>query len=178
MALHPVAPRGRILIITAALAYPQLFADGDLKMVNGLAVPEPLENGVREAEHQNVLHRFFAQVMVNAENLSLAGVASQFGVQLVGGFQIVPERFFDHDPLPAVLAVRMKQPGAMHLLDDLPELARHRGQVKKNVPPQQFAPESAELFLQLCISGRIRDVAQAIKNVLRELPPNLVDITD
>ena len=50
-----------------------LFADGDLDVIDGLAVPEPLEDRVGEPEHQDVLHRLLAQVMVNAEDLLLVG---------------------------------------------------------------------------------------------------------
>src|SRR5436190_1933710 len=67
--LYHVAQRARFLVITSASAHADLFANGDLHMVNGIAIPKPLEDGVGETEHQNVLHRFLAKIMVNAENL-------------------------------------------------------------------------------------------------------------
>jgi hypothetical protein len=70
-------------------------------VVHGFAVPEPLENGVGKAEHQNVLHRFLAEIMVNAADLLLVRVAGQFPVQRVRGGEVVAERLLDDDALPA-----------------------------------------------------------------------------
>src|SRR5204863_2761886 len=98
--LNHVPERAGFLVITASLADDELFTDRDLNVINGVAIPKPLENGVRETEHQNVLHGLFAKIMVNAEDLLFASVLEQFAIQLAGGFQIVAERFFDHDALP------------------------------------------------------------------------------
>ena len=134
--LHHVAQRAGFLVITAALAHAEFFADGDLHVVNQVAVPEPLENGIGKAEHQNVLHRFLAEVMVNAADLLLVGEAGQFPVQRAGGGEVMAERFLDDDALPGG-TVLVQQPGAMDLLDDFAELAGRNGQVKQQVFPQR-----------------------------------------
>ena len=174
MVLHHVAQRAGLLVIPAALAHAQLLADRDLEVIDGFAVPEPLEDGVREPEHQDVLHRLLAQVMVDAEDLLLAGVAGQLPVQLARRFQIVAERLLDHHPLPAVSAVLLQQPGAMHLLHHLAELAGRGGEIKEQVPAQRLAAESGELLLQRLISCGGAEIALAIKKVLRELLPDPV----
>ena len=74
--------------------------------------------------------------MIDAENLLLARVASQFGVELMRRLQVVAEGFLDHDALPAFLAIFVQQPGTVQLLDGLAELTGHRGQIKKQVVPQ------------------------------------------
>ena len=102
--LHHVAQRAGFLVITAAVAHAEFFADGDLHVVHGFAVPQPLENGIGKAEHQNVLHRFLAEIMVNAADLLLVGVAGQLGVEGARGGEVVAERLLDDEPLPAVLA--------------------------------------------------------------------------
>ncbi len=38
-------------------------------MVDPVAIPNGLKHAVRETEHQQVLHRFFAEKMINAVNL-------------------------------------------------------------------------------------------------------------
>ncbi len=103
MVLHHVAQRAGFLVITAAVADAKFFADGDLDVVNGFAIPKPLENGIGKAEHQNVLHGFLAEIMVNAADLRFVRVARQLGVQRLRGREVVAERFFNDDALPAVL---------------------------------------------------------------------------
>jgi hypothetical protein len=72
--------------------------------VNGFAIPQPLENGIGKAEHQNVLHRFLAEIMVYAADLRFVRVTRQLGVQRLRGREVVAERFLDDEPLPAVAA--------------------------------------------------------------------------
>ncbi len=110
--------------------------------------------------------------MVDAEDPLLAGIAGQLVVELQGRVQVVAERFLDHNPLPAGLVVPAQQAGPMHLLDDLPELAGHDGKVKEDVPAQWRAAKRAELPLQFRVSRRIGEVAPAIDDVLREVPPD------
>ena len=49
----------------------ELLGHGDLDVVDVAAVPDGLEDGVAEAQRQDVLHRLFAQVVVDAEDLVL-----------------------------------------------------------------------------------------------------------
>ncbi len=48
----------------------QGFRDGNLHMVDVLAVPHRFKNAVGESEDQNVLNGFFSQVMIDAINLA------------------------------------------------------------------------------------------------------------
>ncbi len=102
MVLNHVPQSARFLVITAAPAHAQVFADGDLNVIYRFPVPEAFENRIRKTEHQNVLHRFLAEIMINAEDLLFLREARQFRVQLRGRFQIVTEGFFHDDPLPAL----------------------------------------------------------------------------
>ena len=51
---------------------------------------------LREAEDQNVLHRFFAEVVVDAEDLVLVKDGVDLVVQLARRIEIVAERLLDH----------------------------------------------------------------------------------
>src|SRR5947208_2465468 len=124
MVLHHIAQGTGLLIITAALAYPEDFADRNLDVIDRIPVPEPFKNGIGEAEHQDVLHRLFAKVMVDPKNLLLVGVTRQFRIELAGRVQIVTKWLFDHNALPALFAILVQQPSAVELLDGFTELAR------------------------------------------------------
>ena len=82
---------------------------GDLHMVDEIAVPHRLEDAVGEAEHQDVLHGFLAQVVVDAEDLVFGEDLVDGGVEVAGGFQAGAEGLFDDDAAGA--AVLGGQPG-------------------------------------------------------------------
>ncbi len=123
MVLHHVADCASFLVITTAVADAEFFADGDLNVINGFAVPEPLENGIGKAEHQNVLHGFLAKIMVNAANLRFMREACQLGVQRVRGCEVMAERLLHDEALPAAfVAVFVQKFGIVQLFDDNAEL--------------------------------------------------------
>src|SRR5256885_9367157 len=100
MVSHHIAHRACFLVIATARADTELFADGDLYVVDGLPVPELLENRVREPEHEDVLHRFLPEIMVDAENLSFTHELRELVVQRAGGNEIMTEWLFEDHPLP------------------------------------------------------------------------------
>ena len=102
---YHVAQRARMIEITAASFHAYRFRHRDLYMVDVAAVPDRLENSVGESERHDVLHGFFAEIMVDAVNLFLVSYFQQLLIQLLGRFQIVPERFFNHNPAPVIVAL-------------------------------------------------------------------------
>ena len=52
----------------ASLLDAERLGDSDLHARDGVAVPDALEDGVAETEHQQVLHRLLAEVVVDAED--------------------------------------------------------------------------------------------------------------
>ena len=52
-------------------------------MVDVSAIPDRLEHAVGEAEHQNVLHRFLAEIMIDAINLMFFRRLQQLRIQFV-----------------------------------------------------------------------------------------------
>ena len=103
MVLHHVAQRTRLIVVTAAPLNAEGFGHGDLDVVDILLVPERLEDFVGEAQRQNVLDGFFAEVMVDPKHLPLLEHIRKNTVQLARGFEAAPERFFDDDARVPVL---------------------------------------------------------------------------
>ena len=58
-------------VVAAAVLHAHGLGHGDLHVVDVAPVPDRLEQGVGEAERQDVLHRLLAQVVVDAEDLAL-----------------------------------------------------------------------------------------------------------
>jgi len=75
MILNHVPQSAGLLVVSAASAHAHRLAHGDLHVVNRVAVPQPFENRVREAEHHDILDGFLAEVMIDAKDLLLAGIA-------------------------------------------------------------------------------------------------------
>ena len=71
MVLDDVLRHARLLVELAATLDADLLGDGDLHVVDVLAVPERLEEAVGEAEDEEVLDRLLAEVVIDAEDLRL-----------------------------------------------------------------------------------------------------------
>ena len=63
-----------LLVEAGAPLDAELLGDRDLHVVDELAVPDRLEDAVREPKRQDVLHRLLAEVVVDAEDLALVEV--------------------------------------------------------------------------------------------------------
>ncbi len=66
---HHVAQRARLLVVAAARPDTHLLGHGDLHVVHVAAIPDGLEDGVGEAEDQDVLDRLLTQVVVDPVDL-------------------------------------------------------------------------------------------------------------
>ena len=97
MVLHHVAQSAGGVIKRAALFYAKLFGNRDLDIGNMFAPPERLEQCVAKAQRKQVLHRRFAQVMVNAKHLLFVKNAAYRVVDRPVGSQVVAQRLFQHD---------------------------------------------------------------------------------
>ena len=97
MVLDHVAQDARLFEIGAAVLDADGLGDGHLHVVDGVAVPDALEDGVAEAEDEDVLDGLLAQIVVDAEDLRFVEDAVDDAVQLAGRRQVVPERLLDDD---------------------------------------------------------------------------------
>lgn len=71
--LQDVAQRSGFVVVAAAAGFDALrFGDGDLHMIDVIAIQQWLEDRIAAAEQQDVLHCFLAEVVIDAEDLILA----------------------------------------------------------------------------------------------------------
>ena len=103
-----------------------------------VAVPDRLEQRVREAQRQQVLDRLLAQVVVDAEDVVGAEDGVDQLVELAAGGQVLAEGLLDDDPAPPVGGA-LRHAGAFHLLEDDGEQRRRDGEVEGGVAPDPVA---------------------------------------
>ena len=97
MVLDHVADRARFLIVTAASLDAQRLGDGDLHMIDVSAVPDGLEGDVGEAQRRGVLHRFLAEIVIDAENISLEEDGADHIVDGRGALAVSADRLLNDD---------------------------------------------------------------------------------
>ncbi len=96
MILDHIAHLTRFIKVSPAAFDAHFFRDGDLYVVDSAVVPVVGEQRVGETQRQQVQHRFFTQVMVNAEHLALFEIFTDLVVDFLRRFQRGAERFFHH----------------------------------------------------------------------------------
>ena len=131
MVRHHIAKRAGRVVEAAAMADVELFIDRDLHMVDVVAIPDRLEHAIGEPQHQNVLDRFLAEVVIDPVDLLLIGDLEQFVVERLGRSEARAERLFDHKTPPRT--VFLQHAGAAELLGDRREGGRRRRQVEQTI---------------------------------------------
>ena len=127
MVLNDVSDRPGLVVELAAALNPETFGHGDLDAVDVVAVPDRLEERVREPEEEQVLDGLLAQVVVDAKDRGLREDPVERGVQGSRARQVVPERLLDHD------ASALRAPGPGQTLDDRAEEARRNRQIVRRM---------------------------------------------
>src|SRR4029450_3038368 len=100
--LEDVAQRSRLLVEGPAMLDAEVLRHGDLHVVDVPAIPQRLEDGVREPEGKDVLDGLLRQVVVDAVDLVLSEALVELSVELARALQITAERLLD--PAPAEVA--------------------------------------------------------------------------
>src|SRR6201998_1470370 len=100
MALNHVAQRAGSFVKAAAAFDTEGFGRGDLHVVHVIAVPERFEDAVAETENQKILHRVFAEIVVDAIDLLLFENIVNNLVEFVSASQVASEGFLDDDAPP------------------------------------------------------------------------------
>ena len=96
------AQRAGAVVKGGALAGAEVLGHRDLHVVDGAAPPQRLDQRIGEAQGHQVLHRFLAQVVVDAEDARLVEAAADFVVDGERRREIAADRFLQHDPRAAV----------------------------------------------------------------------------
>jgi len=177
--LDHVAQGAGLLVIAAPLVHAVGLADGQLHVVNGVAMPQALEKGVREPEHQDVLDGFLSQIMVYPEDLGFGGEAGEIAVERLGGGEVVAERFFHDNALPTPRravggVVALQQPGAVQVFSGEAELAGGYGEVAHEVAAQGGIAGSRQELLQAGIGDWISQISLTIEQVPGKRRPHLL----
>jgi hypothetical protein len=94
---HHVAVGAGRFVKRRALAETQRFGHVDLHVVDEVAIPDGLEQSVREAEREDVLRGFLAEEVIDAKDLLLGKHFVQLGVQRHRARQIGAEGLLHDD---------------------------------------------------------------------------------
>ena len=132
MVRHHVAQRPGDLVKIGAALDADGFGRGDLDVIDMVAVPQRLEDRVREAQRHDVLDRLLAEEMVHAEDLRLVQYLEDAGVKSLGGGKVAAKRLFDDDAPPAAVFF-LGQPGRAEALDDRAEQLLGDGKVEQHI---------------------------------------------
>jgi len=90
---HKMAPRP---------STPTVFRECKLHSLNVVPIPDRLEDPIAEPKEENVLHRLFAEIVIDPKYLILGKDCVYIVIQSLGRHEIRSERLLDHDPDPVV----------------------------------------------------------------------------
>jgi len=94
VALDHVAHGPGRIVVGRATAHAHGFGCRDLYVIDVQPVPQRLEQQVGETKDEQVLHRLFAQVVVDAKYVLVIEDAAQDAVQMLRGLQVVAKGLF------------------------------------------------------------------------------------
>src|SRR5262249_42675422 len=124
-----------------------------------------------------VLHRVFAQIVVNSVDLALRERRADLAVERASRVEVMTKRLFDdHAPplrhRPARLRSFSCQPRGGELLDDLSEKRRRHGKIKKAISFGAVSPVAPLGRLCEPLEGRL--VLEPSLNIIQPLRKPLV----
>ncbi len=171
--LHDVAQRAGLLVVRTATFDADLLGNGDLHVVDVLAIPQRLEDAVGKAEDQQVLHGFLAEVMVDAVDLLFDEGRVQSCVELTRRCKVAPERLLDDRPNGGARLLR----GETRLVETLRKRqhgVRRRAEVEETVAGgAAFAVRGGERLLEGVESALAVHVELHVFQSRGELVPRL-----
>ena len=174
MILKHVAHNSRIFVIATAVFYPDAFGRGDLDVIDVAPVPDRLEDRVGETENHDVLHGFFAEVVIDAVDLIFVEDFMHAPIELARGLQIGAEGLFDDHPRPALAGVFFsRQTDRSELPDHGGVEIRRQSQIEDpNRRHPAAAIEAADKILQLSVAVGFIVAAGNKIEVGREIVPH------
>jgi hypothetical protein len=171
--LQHVAQRARGVVVTEAVADADLFGDGDLHVRDPLAAPQRFEQDVPEAQRQQVLHGFLAEVVVDAEDLRFLEHLADLGVDLAGAGQVAAERLFQHHA-----RIVGGQAARGQVVADAGEQVRRRGQVEHARHRRLGTQRVDQRLVGVAVGGVHRDVDDALDEARPQLVGDLGLVLD
>ena len=151
--LHDVPNGTGLFVEPLAASDAEALGHGDLHALDVVAVPDRLEKRVREAEVQQILHRFFAEIVIDAEDARLGEGLMQRAVEGLCRGEVVAEGFFDDDPC-VFRAARLRQSGG-----DGSKQRRWNGEiVQRPRSVTQRLPQVVERCRVLVVAGDVLQI--------------------
>ena len=158
-----------LLVERAAALDADRLGDGDLDVVDELAVPDRLEDAVGEPQHQQVLHRLLAEVVVDAEDLLSSKRSAISALSVAGARRSCPNGFS---------MIRRVQPRRRALVDELPyerrDRARRHREVEEAVAARPRSASSSASTLASRSTSRRPRVEPDVAHPGGELVPDLL----
>ena len=153
MVLDHVTQRARALVIACALLQPDRLGDRDLDVVDPLRVPYGLEERVAEAQREDVLDGFLAEVMIDPVGPVFREGLRHRVVDLATGVEVVAERLLQPDADRLAGETDLVKP-----FDCRFEQRRRGREVDR-----QAAGDIADFVRQWLERGRVRQVGRLIE---------------
>ena len=96
MILHHVTQGAGVIVKIAARFNADLFRDRNLHIFNPRAIPQWFQEQIGKAQRQQVLHHFFAEVMIDTVDLVFLQIYPQRLVDFARRCSVATERLFYH----------------------------------------------------------------------------------
>ena len=143
---------------TVVLREALFFRDRDLHMVDVFFVPERLEDAVGESQHQQILHRLFAQIVVDAIRLAFVKAFGHRCVHCPRAFEVAADRLFDdHARERARIVDRGDHAGRLQMLHANRHHLRRNREVKHTAGrDSKLRIDRFELRIELRVGPRTR----------------------
>ena len=155
--LHDVAQRPHFLVERAPPLDAEVLGHRDLHVVDVLVVPDRIEEAVGEAKVQKVLHRFLAEVVVDAEDRGFREHLVERRIERARAREVAAEGLLDDDPRVPRAA------GARESVDDRRE---HAGRDREVV---ERTAGAAERRADPGVGRRIRVVTLDVLQEIQQL---------
>jgi len=170
--LNHVAQGARIVVIGSAMADAHRLGHGDLHIVDILAIPQRLEQGIAEAKGEDVLHGLLAEEVIDPIDLLFRKDSQQDAVEDLGSFQVASEGFFHDDsrPPPIFRQSRLSDP-----VRNGRDQSRRNGHVEDSRSPlTPGCVEVLESLLQVLVGRVIGEIGMNVMKMRGKRRPRFV----
>jgi hypothetical protein len=136
-------------------------------MIDVVPVPDRLEQPVGEAQHQNVLHRFLSEIMIDPIDLMLGEVFEQSLIETACRREVGAERLLDDDAPPGAVHLARK-PGLAEPGADRSERRRRSCEIEQTVArgvmrildARELSTEALIGLTAFCFAGKVGDARE------------------
>ena len=158
MVLHHVLQRADAVIIGNTAFEAHRLGDGDLDMVDRLRVPQRLEEHVGKAQRQQVLHRFLAEIVVDAEDAVFGKGIADLRIHVARRSEVVADRLFHRDA-----AFGAGDAGGLEPFRDRTEHRRRGREIDADRAAHAVAEQRRKLVITRARAGIDRAIIDAVE---------------